>query len=46
MPVGKRIGDADRCFLQLPGAHVPPAEGAALRHTEAVDVFPAMVELN
>lgn len=46
MPIGKRIGDADRCFLQLPGAQVLPAEGAAARHAEAVDAFPAVVEFN
>lgn len=46
MSIGKRIGDANRCFLQLPRAHFLLAEGAALRHTEAVDVFPTVVEFN
>lgn len=46
MPIGKRIRDADRCFLQLPGAHVLPAEGAAWRHAEAVDVLLTVVEFD
>ena len=46
MPIGKGIGDANRCFLQLPRAHDLLAEGAALGHTEAVDVFLTVVEFN
>lgn len=46
MPIGKRIRDANRCFLQLPWAHVLLAEGAALGHTETVDVFLTVVEFN
>ena len=37
MAVGKRLRDADGRFLQPPGAHILPAEGAAPRHPEAVD---------
>lgn len=46
MPVGKRIGDANRCFLQLPRAYDLLAEGAALGNTEAIDVFLTVVEFN
>ena len=46
MAIGKRLRDADGCFLQPPGAHVLPAEGAAPRHPEAVDVLLTVVELD
>ena len=46
MAVGKRLRDADGRFLQPPGAHVLPAEGAAPRHPEAVDVLLTVVELD
>lgn len=46
VPVGKRIGDADRSFLQPPGAYVMPAEGTAWWHTEAVDGLLTVVEFD
>ena len=46
MAVGKRLRDADGRFHQPPGAHILPAEGAAPRHPEAVDVLLTVVDLD
>ena len=46
MAVGKRLRDADGRFLQPPGAHILPAEGAAPWQPEAVDALLTVVELD